>query len=158
MTQPERFARSWINILLLLLLISVAAGPVFADGDIPVPIGKILGDPEGYHLMGLTLRGTVSSLNALEPYYIPSGAVCYGAYTFQIEDDSGTLQMAIPGVCGARFYRPAPAADGDRVLLEANIQAPGRLGTFKGVDGELLPKTDPDTVHGIVSRITLEGE
>ncbi len=99
MTQPERFARSWINILLL--LISVAAGPVFADGDGPVPIGKILGDPEGYHLTGLTLRGTVSSLNALEPYYIPSGAVCYGAYTFQIEDDSGTLQMAIPGVIRA---------------------------------------------------------
>ncbi len=66
MTQPERFARSWINILLL--LISVAAGPVFADGDVPVPIGRILEDLEGYHLTGLTLSGTVSSLNALEPY------------------------------------------------------------------------------------------
>ncbi len=146
----------WFSILLL--LISIAAGPVFADGDEPVPIGKILQDPEGYHLTGVTLRGTVSSLNALEPYYAPSGAGCYGAYTFQIRDGSGSLQMAILGICGTRFYRPAPTADGDRVLIEANIQAPGHLGAFRGIDGELLPKTDPDTVHGIVSRITLEGE
>jgi hypothetical protein len=59
--------------------------PAFSDE--PITISDIVADPEVFHLKQVTLQGVVGRVKELEPYYLPSGSACYGAYTFLLEDE-----------------------------------------------------------------------
>lgn len=126
--------------------------PVGADEAL-IPIGRILDDPDEYHLTTVSVGGTVTDVHPLEPYYTPSGAACYGAYTFALQDDTGSLTVDVLGFCGTPAFRPPPIADGDRVVVDAHIRVPGQQGYFKGLIGVPLPEQDLTRVRGIAGVI-----
>ncbi len=132
----------------LLALVSQAVG-----GEDSVPINKILADPEEYHLQTVYLQGMVEQVTAMEPYHLPSGAGCYGAYTFLLADTTGTLPVAVLGICGSPLLLPPPLTEGDRVVVQAHIRAPGHGGTLQGVIGVPLPEGPSTTVQAIANQI-----
>ncbi len=134
------------------LLCLTLALPAFAEE--PVPIGAIREGPEPFHMTYVILQGTLKEVQALEPYYLASGAGCYGAYLLTLEDETGSLPIAVLGICGVPTIRTAPASAGDRVRIRAQILAPGRLGSFYGIDRKPIPGANPDALHAVASEIT----
>ena len=118
-----------------------------------VPIAKILDDPDEFHLMLIPLKGTVTEVTALAPYYIPSGAGCYGAYTFTLSDQTGSIHVEVLGICGTPVFRPPPVLEGDRVMIQAHVRAPGHEGYFQGLIGIPVPERPPTTVRAIARQI-----
>lgn len=137
----------------LSLLCLTLAMPVFAEES--VTIGAIREGPEPFHLKYVVVQGTLKDVQALEPYYLASGAGCYGAYLLTLEDETGSLPIAVLGICGVPTIRTAPAAAGDRVRIRAQVLAPGRLGSFYGIDRKPIPGANPDTLHAVASEITV---
>ena len=144
----------WLLFLLLLFdVIAPVTHYALAQNEDPITIKKILEDPDTYHMESIYVQGTVVEVKALEPYTVPSGAGCYGAYTFTLKDKSGSLPVVVLGICGTPLYRPPPLSKGDHVLVQANIHAPGHAGYFKGVIGAPIPNWPPRTVQAIASNI-----
>jgi len=139
------------------LLVALAAvclpwHPALAAQD--VPIGTITKDPEPFHLRQVTLRGTVREVHPLETYFQPSGTACHSAYLFTLEDETGVLEVMVVGLCGsAMLPRPPDVSAGNRVLIRAEIQAPGHLGSFYGLDGRPLQGLNPKHLHAIAKGI-----
>lgn len=89
-------------------------------------IGTILKSPEAYHLRLVILEGMVREMQALKPYS-SWGRECYAA-TFYLADKTGTIEVLVPGVCGNPTLYPPPVSglsDGEKVTIEARIEAPG---------------------------------
>jgi hypothetical protein len=127
----------------------------------PRSVSEIVQDPEAFHLKQVTVEGVVAGLKLLDPYFLPSGTACYGAYTFVLEDETGNgtmLDVAVLGVCGPAFVRIPDVSDGDKVLVEADIQVPARFGQFKGFSAAPLLRGDPPGVQAIARRITRAGQ
>src|SRR5581483_6380182 len=138
------------------LLPLCAATLLFASGERPVAIGTIVSDPEPFHMKEVLLQGTVRQVLAIEPYYLASGAGCYGAYRLTLEDATGSLPVAVLGVCGTPFIRLPPAEAEEHVLVRGQIHAPGHVGTFYGADGRPLPDANPDELHLVAAEIIHE--
>lgn len=120
----------------------------------PAAIGRIMTDPEPYHLRQITLRGTVRQVHQLEPYFQPSGVACHSAYVFTLEDETGTLDVMVLGLCGSGATNRSPDVSvGNRVTVLATVQAPGHLGTFYGLDGRPLHGLNPQALHAIAMDI-----
>ncbi len=66
----------------------------------PVAIREILDEPRPFHLKQVVLQGTVRNVQPLDPYKLPAGSTCYGAYLFYLEDDTASINVAVFGVCG----------------------------------------------------------
>lgn len=150
-TDSSPRARAFCALAALILCASLGP-PAWAE-DTPLPIGRVLEDPDEYHLTTVTLEGAVIDVQPIEPYYAPSGAACYGAYTFVLDDGSGSLTVDVLGFCGTPVFRPPPIAKGDRVILKAHIRTPRHQGYFKGVVGAPLPERDRSRVRGIAEVI-----
>lgn len=130
----------WGAVLLTLTVVgSVTIFPVVGDAEEmnpvpsePVGIGSILAAPDSYHLQSVTLQGRVKQVETLEPYS-SGGKICVGAYRFSIQDDTGSIRVMMPGVCGKRESSGAPVVDSDRVLVQARIFSPGHPDGRAGV-------------------------
>ncbi|MGH7205542.1 MAG: hypothetical protein ACREI2_04960 [Nitrospiraceae bacterium] len=139
---------------LLISFISAAA----SLASEPLPITEILTDPEPYHLKLVTLQGTVRQVKALDPYYQSSGSACYGAYTFMLEDGTGTIAVAVFGICGKPMIRSPEVADGERVTIQAHIYAPGRFGYFLDKDGQPILGEEREQVQAVAAVISRPAE
>jgi hypothetical protein len=146
-------ARSTTLVLLLLL-----PGYSMALGDDEVSIGTIVADPDAYHLRLVTLRGTVRHVQLLEPYPQPSGAMCYGAYTFRLEDDTGELEVAVLGICGVPLFRLSQVSEGDRVVVQVQIRATSRTGSVPGSDGRPLSGGHRQPLEATATEIVRVGQ
>jgi hypothetical protein len=95
-----------------------------------VSIGKILAQPNSYHLQIIQMQGVVQTVEILKPHdpYQP-GDPCYGAYRFQLEDETGSIEVGVVGNrlhCGTPARAAAPeVVEGDRVIVHGRIHAPG---------------------------------
>ena len=136
-----------------LALFLVAASSTMVGAEDPLAIGEVLENAGPFHLKTVTLRGVVRDLKALEPYYQPSGAGCYGAYTFRVEDDTGSLPISVLGICGNPLLRPLVVQDGDHVIMTAQIHASEIRGESRALDGTPLQDLDPDGVYGVATWI-----
>ncbi len=110
----------------------VLAAVLFACGglalaDEPVPIGDVVADPDAYHFRIVPLQGTVRKVQSLPPYAPGSDTICYGAYTFTLEDDTGSLEVSVLGICGKPTLRKPEVVEGDIILLNAQILSPDHL-------------------------------
>ncbi len=128
------------------------SGP--AVGDEPIPIAEILASPESYHLDLVTVQGTVRHVERLAPYHLPSGSICYGAYTFTLRDETGSLAVSVLGFCGTPIFREPAVADGDRIILRAQIHASDQFGSPGKPVTPNLPATDPNTVRAVANAVT----
>ena len=153
MTRPLK----WLcgPVFFLCLMTVLRGTPSFSEE--PVTITDIVADPETFHLKQVTIQGVVGRVKELEPYYLPSGSACYGAYTFLLEDDSANgavLDVAVLGVCGAPRIRFPEVADGDRIRVQAEIQVPSRFGQSRALDGSWIAKGHEPAVQAIAKSIS----
>ena len=114
----------WLCALFALL----AGSSAFADEA--VPIGEILAHPESYHLRIIPIQGTVGKVEILKPHDpFQAGDTCYGAYVFELKDNTGSLELGVFGHtsnCNKPIEGDVPVvAIGDKVLVQAQIHAPG---------------------------------
>ena len=101
----------------------------------PVTIREILDQPAIYHLKQVTLFGTVRNVQPLDPYRLPAGTTCYGAYLFYLEDETASINVAVFGLCGVPTVKDPDVEDGARVELRATIQAPSHGGYYLSFQG-----------------------
>jgi hypothetical protein len=117
-------------------------------------VQDVLSDPTVFHLRQVYLRGTVRNVEPLEPYEIPAGTTCYGGYLFKLEDDTGTISVAVPGLCGIPLVKEPDVDDGARVQVDATIQAPSHGGYTLSFKGRKVVMDQEGIVQAIATRIT----
>ncbi len=119
-----------------------------------VTVQEVLADPALFHLRQITLRGTVRNVQPLDPYEIPAGSTCYGGYLFNLEDDTATLSVAVPGLCGVPMVKDPDVEDGARVVVDATVQAPSHGGYALSFKGAKIAMDQEGIVQAIANRIT----
>lgn len=107
----------------LMLMIVVWVGEVVAAND-SLPIHSVLRSGMSYHLHSVTLQGTVRTLQAGLPTVWEDGSPCeqYDSYRFTLEDQTGSIEVAVRGVCG-RPGAVRTVSEGDHVTVLALIHA-----------------------------------
>ncbi|HEX2055239.1 MAG TPA: OB-fold nucleic acid binding domain-containing protein, partial [Nitrospiraceae bacterium] len=128
--------------------------PTQAPGTEPTEIQAILADPSVYHLRQTGLKGTVRRVQPLDPYETPSGVRCYGAYLFQLDDDTGVIDVAVTGFCGIPLVKDPDVEEGDRVFVEATIQTPSHGGYALTLQGLKITTEREGTIQAVATRIT----
>lgn len=137
-------------------LISLLIGltwPVSLWAEEPVSIQQILETPQVFHLRRVTLLGTVRDVQPLDPYELPNGTNCYGAYLFRLEDDTSSLSVAVLGICGKPLIRDPEVEDGARVEVGATIQAPSHGGYYLSFRGLKVVTEQEGVVQAVADRI-----
>ena len=136
------------------LQLSLVLLPIDAHADEPVAVQDILGAPTVYHLRQTRLQGTVRNVQALDPYETPSGSRCYGGYLFLLDDDTAVISVAVTGFCGIPLVKDPDVEDGQRVIVDATIQAPSHGGYALNLKGLKITTDEEGIVQAIANRIT----
>jgi len=145
--------RTSIYLTGLMLTLVGAATPTLLWAEEPIGIQQILEEPQVYHLRHVTLHGTVREVQPLDPYTLPNGTNCYGAYLFRLEDDTSTLAVAVLGICGKPLIRDPEVEDGARVEVSATIQAPSHGGYYLSFQGLKVVTEQEGVVQAVADRI-----
>ena len=136
-----------------MLMLAVMALPSQGDAEEPISIQQILEDPHVYHLRRVMLRGTVRDVQPLDPYTLPNGTNCYGAYLFRLEDETSSLSIAVLGICGKPLVRDPEVEEGSQVDVGATIQAPSHGGYYLSFRGLKVVTEQEGVVQAIADRI-----
>ena len=111
---------------LVIVAVLLAPGGLVRAGE-PVPIGEVVADPDAYHFRLVPLQGTARRVSPLPPYTPGPDTICYGAYTFTLEDETGSIEISVLGICGQPVLRKPEVNDGEVILLTAQILSPNHL-------------------------------
>ena len=108
----------------------------------PLTIGKLLADPQPYHLRVITLQGTVHQVQILADAperRLQLDFQCsfvHPPYTFVLSDDTGFLQVSVsakpPCVSKMSPVEPPDVSEDDKVLVDVQITVARRYS--EGVD------------------------
>jgi hypothetical protein len=128
--------------------------PSMASGADPITVREILDEPASYHLKQVLLSGTVRNVQPLDPYKLPAGTTCYGAYLFYLEDETASINVAVFGICGFPTVKDPDVEDGARVELLATIQAPNHGGYYLSFQGLKVSGEREGVVQAVADRIT----
>lgn len=150
MTTPARIIVPLVGTLLTLI---GADTPILVWAEEPTNIHQILEEPQVYHLRHATLRGIVRDVQPLDPYPLPNGKNCYGAYLFRLEDDEATIPVAVLGICDRPIVRDPAVEDGDRVEVSATIQAPSHGGYYLSFKGLKVATEEEGVVQAVADSI-----
>ena len=91
-----------------------------------VQIGNIMTRPETYHLKDVQLQGVATHIQALPPTFMSKfGTMCYGAYTFTLGDETGSIVVEVPSKCGRSQEAVTIIAEDQKVSVAVRIEAPG---------------------------------
>ena len=131
-----------------------AALPSLAMAADPITIRDILDEPSRFHLRQVTLQGTVRNVRPLDPYTLPAGTTCYGAYLFHLEDETASINVASFGLCGIPLVKDPDVEDGARIELHATIQAPSHGGYYLSFQGLKVVGDREGVVQAVADRIT----
>jgi hypothetical protein len=145
--------KNLIALAVSLLMTAGLALPGQGEAEEAVDIQQILEDPHVYHLRHVTLQGTVRNVQPLDPYTLPNGTACYGAYLFRLGDDTSALSVAVLGICGKPLVRDPEVEDGDRVVISATIQAPSHGGYYLSFRGLKVITEQDGLVQAVADRI-----
>ena len=122
-----RFKRAVIRVYSFLIVVWVTGGSIAFAGE-PTPIGNIVANPQSYQLHVVTLTGTVTNIRIFSEDYISNNIPCHGAYTFTLKDETGTLEILVGGVCEKINRESVQVVEGEKIVLEGMINAPGYFG------------------------------
>jgi hypothetical protein len=139
------------NLLSIGLALTLLSGAEAAD---PVAIRDILDEPRIYHLKQVVLQGTVRNVQPLDPYKLPAGTTCYGAYLFYLEDETASINVAVFGLCGVPTVKDPDVEDGTRIELHATIQAPSHGGYYLSFQGLKVAGEREGVIQAVADRIT----
>lgn len=123
-------------------------------GADPVAIGDILESPRDYHLRQVVLQGTVRSVQPLDPYTLPAGTTCYGAYLFYLEDQTASINVAVFGLCGFPTVKDPDVEEGMKIELQATIQAPSHGGYYLSFQGLKVAGEKEGVIQAVADHIT----
>jgi hypothetical protein len=138
------------NLLSIGLALTLLSGAEAAD---PVAIRDILDEPRIYHLKQVVLQGTVRNVQPLDPYKLPAGTTCYGAYLFYLEDETASINVAVFGLCGVPTVKDPDVEDGARIELHATIQAPSHGGYYLSFQGLKVAGEREGVIQAVADRI-----
>lgn len=148
---PGRALRSvQLNLLSLVLVLGLLPAARAAD---PVAIRDILDEPSIYHLKQVVLQGTVHDVQPLDPYRLPAGTTCYGAYLFYLEDATASINVAVFGLCGIPTVKDPDVEDGARIELRATIQSPTHGGYYLSFQGLKVAGEREGVIQAVADRI-----
>lgn len=119
-----------------------------------ITIRDILDEPATYHLKQVALSGTVRNVQPLDPYKLPAGTTCYGAYLFSLEDATASINVAVFGICGFPTVKDPDVEEGARVEVFATIQAPSHGGYYLSFQGLKVAGEREGIVQAVADRIT----
>lgn len=140
-------------LIVFLLIWGETSHPIEGWAEEPTTIQQILDAPPTYHLRHVLMQGTARDVQPLDPYELPNGEKCYGAYLFRLEDDTAALPVAVLGICGPPRIREPEISDGDRVEVSATIQAPSHGGYYLSFRGLKVATDQEGIVQGVADRI-----
>jgi len=140
-------------LIVFLLIWGVASDPIRSWAEEPTAIQQILDVPSTYHLRHVLMQGIARDVQPLDPYALPNGEKCYGAYLFRLEDDTAALPVAVLGICGPPLIRDPEISDGDHIEVSATIQAPSHGGYYLSFRGLKVATDQEGIVQGIADRI-----
>jgi hypothetical protein len=140
--------------LIWLILLAGQALPLGAIAADPVAIRDILDAPRDYHLRQVILEGTVRNVQPLDPYKLPAGTTCYGAYLFYLEDQTASINVAVFGLCGVPTVKDPDVEDGAHIQLQATIQAPSHGGYYLSFQGLQVVGEREGVIQAVADRIT----
>ena len=115
----------------LLSTLMLLTSPVFSLAAEPLTIGRLLADPQSYHLRVITLQGTVHQVQILVD--APRSGMqldfqcsfVHPPYTFVLADDTGFLQVSVsakpPCVSKMSPVEPPDIGEGDKALVDVQI-------------------------------------
>jgi|SRR5215813_6525620 len=149
---PARARRvSHLHVLSIGLALTLLSNANAAE---PIAIRDILDEPRDYHLKQVVLQGTVRSVQPLDPYKLPAGTMCYGAYLFYLEDETASINVAVFGLCGVPTVKDPDVEDGARIELHATIQAPSHGGYYLSFQGLKIAGERENVIQAVADRIT----
>jgi len=127
--------------------------PVPTSGE-PLSVREILEEPGVFHLKQVVLQGTVRNVQPLDPYKLPAGTTCYGAYLFHLEDDTASIGVAVFGQCGVPIVKDPDVEDGTRIELRATIQAPSHGGYYLSFQGLKVAGEREGVIQAVADQIS----
>lgn len=143
---------TFVLVLLAAYLLSLwSSGPAAAD---PLTVREILEEPGVFHLKQVVLQGTVRNVQPLDPYKLPAGTTCYGAYLFHLEDNTASIGVAVFGQCGVPIVKDPDVEDGAQIELRATIQAPSHGGYYLSFQGLKMAGEREGVVQAVADHIT----
>lgn len=140
--------------ILIALWLSWTALPSATHAADPITVREILDEPSRFHLRQVILLGTVRNVQPLDPYTLPAGTTCYGAYLFYLEDDTASINVASFGRCGIPQVRDPDVEDGTRIELQATVQAPSHGGYYLSFQGLKVAGEREGVIQAVADRIT----
>lgn len=108
------------SLILAAVLLYALLGLSVANAADPVPIGTILADPDPYQLRPVTVQGRARGLNVLPPHLSLCG-IAFGAYTFKLDDGTGSIAAEAAGNCRDP-NASAPFANDDPIVVEGTVK------------------------------------
>jgi hypothetical protein len=140
--------------ILVFVWVGWSVGLSLAAAGEPITIREILDEPMSFHLKQVTLRGTVRNVMPLDPYKLPTGTACYGAYLFYLDDDTAVINVAVFGLCGIPTVKDPDVEDGQRIELITTIQAPSHGGYYLSFQGIKVATEQEGLIQAVADRIT----
>lgn len=140
-----------LSLLSFGLLLTMLSTSEAAD---PIAIRDIMEEPRNYHLRQVLLQGTVRNVQPLDPYKLPAGTTCYGAYLFYLEDETASINVAVFGLCGVPTVKDPDVEEGARIELQATIQAPSHGGYYLSFQGLKMAGEREGVIQAVADRIT----
>ena len=128
--------------------------PSLAQAADLITVREILDEPSRFHLRQVTLQGIVRNVQPLDPYSLPAGTTCYGAYLFYLEDETASINVASFGLCGIPQVKDPDVEDGAHIELRATVQAPSHGGYYLSFQGLKVVGEREDVVQAVANRIT----
>jgi hypothetical protein len=120
----------------------------------PITVREILDEPSRFHLRQVILQGTVRNVQPLDPYTLPAGTTCYGAYLFYLEDETASINVASFGRCGLPTVKDPDVEEGTRIELHATVQAPSHGGYYLSFQGVAVAGEREGVIQAVADRIT----
>ena len=109
--------------VLLSFLVLCGLGAVAFGGE-ALSVGTVLADPRAYHMQEVTLHGKVRDVRGMAPFR-KGVLLCWGFYTFTLEDGTGAIEVFVQGPCTMNIMdptvKPAQVTEGDNITVEASI-------------------------------------
>lgn len=120
--------RKWLGVVVTLYLVCGAS--VFADEAV-TPIQSIMVDPDSFHRQIVTLKGTVKATTSYGGNDGTNRPLCIQEFT--LKDETGSITAIYSTRCQVGDEKAMVLAVGDRLLMEAVIDAPAdNMRTAKG--------------------------
>ncbi|MEO5954259.1 MAG: hypothetical protein ABIR36_00990 [Nitrospiraceae bacterium] len=141
-----------VSIFIALWLCGTALPSATHAAD-PITISEILEVPSRFHLRQVILQGTVRNVQPLDPYTLPAGTTCYGAYLFYLEDETASINVASFGRCGLPTVKDPDVEEGTRIELHATVQAPSHGGYYLSFQGIKVAGEREGVIQAVADRI-----